>query len=215
MLWDVSPHIDEEGEIAFMNSIARDITQRNRMEQALRESEEKFRTLFENMRSGSALHEVILDEQGKPVDYRYLDVNPAFEEQVGRRREELVGRRVTEVFLGFQKELEQVLINLIANARDAYQGSSPAAQEIRLEAWREGERLMIRIEDDAGGIPEPIIHKIFDPYFSTKEVGKGTGIGLYMSRNIIEQSFGGSISVENRGEGARFTLSLPDNDARG
>lgn len=427
MLWNAASHFDDQGEISIINSIASDITQRKHMEQALRESEVRFRSLFENMQSGFALQELILDERGEPEDFRYLEVNHAFEEQTGLTREEVIGRRVTEaipgierdsadwielfgrvaisgepivveryseqlerwysvvayrpepgrfatVFLditqrkqaeeqlqhtaeqlrefnqtlerlvaeeveknrdkdrilfeqsrhaqmgemlsmiahqwrqplnavsaaainltlasslgelkreevehtsqtiqqltqkmseiindfmeffrpdrekslfqleavfaaveklmapqlqargitlegrleegltlfGFERELEQVLINLIANARDAYnEGEGGKSGWCCIELYaRHGEReTRISVEDRAGGIDHAVIGRIFDPYFSTKPVGRGTGIGLYMSKIIIERNFGGSLGVENTAKGARFEVTIPD-----
>jgi len=81
-----------------------EITERVRAEEALKAEEEKYRLLFENMMNGFALHEIVLDEAGTPVDYVFLEVNAAFERMVGLRREELVGERVTEVIPGIEAD---------------------------------------------------------------------------------------------------------------
>ena len=68
-----------------------------------------------------------------------------------------------------------------------------------------------KICDNAGGIPEDVLPRIFEPYFTTKEEKGGTGLGLYMSQMIIEKHLKGTISVENSDEGACFTVSIPLN----
>ena len=73
------------------------ITRLRRTEEALRTSEERNRLLLAHLTSGFALHEIILGEDGQPVDYRFLDVNPAFEELTGLKREDVVGRTVMDI----------------------------------------------------------------------------------------------------------------------
>jgi PAS domain S-box-containing protein len=92
-----SPYRDEKGEIVGVLGIARDITERKQVEKALRESEESFRSLFESITEGVALHEVIY-EGGRAVDYRILDANPAFEGQTGMRAELARGRLASEFY---------------------------------------------------------------------------------------------------------------------
>ena len=67
----------------------------------------------------------------------------------------------------------------------------------------------ISVIDNAGGIPNDILEKVFNPYFTTKEEGKGTGIGLYMSKNIIETNMNGKLLIENLENGAKFVIIVP------
>jgi signal transduction histidine kinase len=77
-----------------------------------------------------------------------------------------------------------------------------------VRAYAEDNKAVVTIEDNGGGIPEAIIGRIFDFYFTTNEAGGGTGIGLYMSRNIIEKNMGGTLSAENTNGGALFRIEL-------
>ena len=73
---------------------------------------------------------------------------------------------------------------------------------------REGDRAVITISDNAGGIPDEIMGKIFDPYFTTKGPQDGTGVGLFMSKAIIEKNMGGRLAARNAGEGAEFRIEV-------
>ncbi len=90
---------DKEYNFAF----ARDITERKKAEEKLKGSEAKYRSLFENMRNGFALHEIIVDDKNQPVDYVFLEINTTFESLTGLKRENVVGRRVTEIIPGIEK----------------------------------------------------------------------------------------------------------------
>lgn len=91
---------DANGQPIRMLLIVRDITDRKRIEEKLRDSERQYMLLFESMSSGFALHEIIVDEAGKPCDYRFLQVNPAFETLTGLKADALIGRTVREVLPG-------------------------------------------------------------------------------------------------------------------
>ncbi|MEA1953050.1 MAG: FIST N-terminal domain-containing protein [Campylobacterota bacterium] len=112
---------------------------------------------------------------------------------------------------GYPNELGQVFINIIHNAKDALIENQIENRKIDLDITTEEENIIIHISDNAGGIPEAVIHKIFDPYFSTKEEKNGTGLGLYMCKMIIVDNMGGEISINNTHEGACFTIKLKSN----
>jgi PAS domain S-box-containing protein len=109
---------------------------------------------------------------------------------------------------GFQNELAQSLLNILNNARDTFieRGCDNPAVTITI-ASQDGKNV-ITIADNAGGIPEEIITKVFDPYFTTKGPQHGTGVGLYMSKAIIEKNMGGRLSARNTGDGAEFRIEL-------
>jgi two-component system sensor histidine kinase UhpB len=95
--------IDVAGEACFV-SIFKDITDLKHTEEALRESESKYRSLFDHMHSGFALHEMVLDDKNNPVDYLFLDMNDAFEKQTGLKKENVIGKPVTEVLPGIEQD---------------------------------------------------------------------------------------------------------------
>ena len=99
-------------------------------------------------------------------------------------------------------------MNIINNAKDALMEKDIIDKKITINLLVEEARLIINISDNAGGIAEDIINKIFDPYFSTKENKNGTGLGLYMTKLIIDDHLGGKIIVSNLDEGANFMISL-------
>jgi signal transduction histidine kinase len=110
--------------------------------------------------------------------------------------------------MGSKNELEHLFLNLIGNARDAYENRTLSNKEIRIDAHRQNGDVILTVSDNAGGIPEDIQERIFDPYFTTKSDGKGTGIGLYMTKMIVERNFGGTIAAANRAGGAVFTITF-------
>ncbi len=110
--------------------------------------------------------------------------------------------------IGYPKEYTQVLLNILTNARDAARARGVDDPMVTIRAFAEDDKAVVTISDNAGGIPEPIIGKVFELYFSTRESGCGSGVGLYMSRNIIERNMGGTLSVANVGRGAQFRIEL-------
>lgn len=112
-----------------------------------------------------------------------------------------------EIF-GYSNEYAQVLINLMMNAKDAFQERKVREPRVTVRIWKEDGKSVVTITDNAGGIPVEIMDKIFDAYFTTKELGKGTGIGLFMSNAIIEQNMGGRLTVRNVEDGAEFRIEV-------
>ncbi len=105
----------------------------------------------------------------------------------------------------YGSELNQVWTNLIDNAADAMEGQG----ELILRAYVEAPWLVVEIEDDGPGIPEEIRESLFDPFVTTKPSGKGTGLGLNISRNIIVTKHEGRIDFDTSSDGTRFTVRLP------
>ena len=112
------------------------------------------------------------------------------------------------IMTGYPNEFCQVLLNIINNARDALQEGNVTSPHIKVKAFSEGMKTVTTIEDNAGGIPDSIIDKVFDLYFTTKDPEKGTGIGLYMSKAIVEERMNGKLSVRNTGHGAEFRIEV-------
>jgi PAS domain S-box-containing protein len=105
-------------------------------------------------------------------------------------------------------EFKHVLINLIDNAKDAFHENNIIDRKILFKIIENDKSVCIYVQDNAGGIPDNIINTIFEPNVTSKKEGKGTGIGLYMTKQIIDK-LNGTISVENKDAGARFSIELP------
>ena len=110
--------------------------------------------------------------------------------------------------LGYASEFQQVILNLISNAKDALVEKEIQNPHIRITLSSDGERGYIKISDNAGGIDERYLHKIFEPYFTTKEKSGGTGLGLYISKMIIEKNMQGKLGITNRKEGCEVLITL-------
>lgn len=113
-----------------------------------------------------------------------------------------------EKVFGHKNEYEQVLLNIITNAKHVLISENIKDPKIMISLEVNETHSCLRIEDNAGGIKVTPIEKVFEPYFTTKEESGGTGIGLYMSKLIIEKSMGGILKVENTQSGAIFVIRL-------
>lgn len=122
--------------------------------------------------------------------------------------------RDTNAF-GYPNECAQVLINLLSNARDALRDHRPPHPCITITIDVSPNGPVIMVADNGGGIPQEVLDRVFEPYFTTKEQGQGTGIGLYMAKTIIEKNMGGTLTASNQQHGATFTVTLPVSAANG
>lgn len=114
-----------------------------------------------------------------------------------------------EIIDTYSRELLQVIINILNNAKEALVSNLTFNGEIIIRVFDEEDDVVTQICNNGGTIPLEILPRIFDPYFSTKDEKSGTGLGLYMSKTIIEKHLNGNIDVENIENGVCFTIRLP------
>jgi PAS domain S-box-containing protein len=112
--------------------------------------------------------------------------------------------------LGHAIQIEQVILNLLTNARDAMAERNTEAK-ITVRVFEDDEGVHITSEDTGGGIPNDVLPRVFEPFYTTKEIGKGTGLGLSVSYGIIHE-MNGTIVAENIDNGARFTMTFPSSN---
>ena len=111
--------------------------------------------------------------------------------------------------LGIMNEFNQVVINLIKNSIDAFVNNSILIREINIRVRKDLDIAIVEFQDNAGGIKEKNIYKIFEPYFTTKHKTQGTGLGLFMSKMICEKGLNGSMDVKSRNNMTTFTIKIP------
>ncbi|QKJ23665.1 ABC transporter substrate-binding protein [Poseidonibacter lekithochrous] len=118
---------------------------------------------------------------------------------------------------GYANELIQCFINIFNNAKDSLNEKNVDDKLIFISSYLENDKAVIKIKDNAGGIPENVLPRIFEPYFTTKQQSQGTGLGLYMTYNLIVDGMNGTIESNNTSykyeqteyTGAQFTITLP------
>jgi len=111
---------------------------------------------------------------------------------------------------GIKNELVQTLINLIQNAKDAFILNQVKNREIELKSYKDESFIYLEFIDNAQGLPKELFDKIYEPYFTTKHQSSGTGLGLFIVKIIMENSFNAQITHENFKDGLKFTLKFPN-----
>jgi two-component system, NtrC family, sensor kinase len=114
----------------------------------------------------------------------------------------------TEFIEGIANELQQVFTNLIFNSIDAV-SSVKTSGRITLKVFEETDFVIAEVSDDGCGIPAENLSRIYDPFFTTKELGKGTGLGLYICYGIVEKHNGNIKVFSEAGKGSTFMLKFP------
>jgi len=140
-----------------------------------------------------------------------FDVKDAIEKTISLQMAQLKNNNIEisisgETFLvdGFKNEFQQVVLNIINNAKDALLESGQKDAKISIELRNK----TVFIKDNGGGIPIEVLERIFEPYFTTKEQGKGTGMGLYMSKMIIEENMDAKLRAKNIEGGVEFRMDF-------
>ena len=120
---------------------------------------------------------------------------------------DMTNNRNTQIY-SYRNELMQVIMILLNNSRDAVASNGVKNPQVTVNFRESNNELKICIQDNGGGIPEDIMDRIFEPYFTTKFKSEGTGVGLYMSKMIVEDSIGGELILENHEDGVLASLIL-------
>ncbi|MFT5659977.1 MAG: signal transduction histidine kinase/ABC-type nitrate/sulfonate [Sulfurimonas sp.] len=153
-------------------------------------------------------------DQNKEKEYFYIEevLDRSLEVLSGKiasNKIEIVRGLATEHnCYGYPSELQQVFISILNNAIDTIHEKERSKGKITIKINAISSVNTITISDNAGGIPEDLHNKIFEPYYTTKHKSQGTGLGLYISKLIVEESLGGALSVKNNFHGATFTIKL-------
>lgn len=150
------------------------------------------------------------------IKKQYFDVKESVEKTLKLLNAKFINKEISiddsdlkniEIY-GLKNDLTHILMNLFNNAKDAL-ANIPANRVIKVISNNVDGKLILKIKDNGGGIDDDIKDKIFEKYFTTKDKDKGTGIGLYMTKTLIEDHLGGSIKAYNEDGGACFELTIP------
>jgi signal transduction histidine kinase len=153
-----------------------------------------------------------------------ISINNTLEKSLSLLSSKLKNRNISIIknleeltICGIENELLQVFMNILSNAKDVLEDKRIDEKMIFIDITKDNKNVVISIKDNGGGINESIINRVFEPYFTTKHKSQGTGIGLYMSQEIVQNHMGGTISCTNTSyeynsknyTGAMFKITLP------
>lgn len=196
--------LKKEHGISNMESDFNDLDNITNTTQYLSETIDDFKNFFRKDKIISKIEVIEIIQKIIKLNSKILSLNGI---------ELIVNNSSTIRIYTYTNELLQILINLITNSKDAFieRNIKNNKNKIFLNAFdsNDSTKLIIEISDNAGGIDKHIIGKIFDPYFTTKGPASGTGLGLYITKTIIDKHLKGSISVKNNEDGASFIIEVP------
>ena len=153
------------------------------------------------------------DKKSESIEWTEIvtDVLHIIEESIINKNITIVkDLRCEDRFVSYPNELKQVVLNLIKNAEDVLLEKNVEDPFIYIKTYKHAKAFILEVSDNGGGIPNKIIDNIFDPYFSTKKAKEGTGLGLYMSKTIVEKHCHGKLEVLNTKDGALFRVTVEE-----
>ena len=199
-----------------LSAIAIKMDMKNEMDMLSKEEIEKSASFIQKtvQNMSDTINSFLNFAKGNSIKEKF-EINELLEDVLNMMKAQLDSHNIdieinTELiyFHSHKNEILQILLNLISNARDVLVERKKEDKKIKINIYTEDNYGVIEVEDNAGGIDEKIIDRIFEPYFTTKGP-KGTGLGLYMSKMLATEKLKGDILVENGKEGARFRLLIP------
>ncbi len=194
-------HIEHQMDMLDEASIQRSVDKGKNLTQTMSKTIDDFRNFFKpNKRKEKFEISDVIENTIDIIGASYEDANITLE----------INLDDSLALDSYSGEFSQVILNLLSNAKDALVEHKQRDRKVKISSFSKDGQAIITVQDNAGGIPKDIINKIFNPYFTTKEEGKGTGIGLYMSKVIIDTNMDGKLSVNNHKNGAVFTIELTD-----
>jgi two-component system NtrC family sensor kinase len=188
----------------------------------LQQNKEKFLVLINSIfdsvnRSRTITHRLLGFARRMEVSHEVIDLNDTVKEVLGFLEKEIIFRKIRlEVnlaenlpkIISDKGQLQQVFLNIINNALDALGDTKEGFIVISTEAMRKG-KVRVSISDNGPGIPRDKLKHIFEPFYTTKEKGEGTGLGLFISYGIVRK-LGGSVLVESEiNKGTTFIIEIP------